>query len=748
MDPIFLVIVIALLVLAAIDLTVGVSNDAVNFLNSSIGSKAAPMWVILTLASIGVMFGALFSNGMMDIARHGVFNPEMFTFRNVMMLFLSVMITDVVLLDVYNTYGLPTSTTVSLVSGLLGSAVGVALYSISQNGGGNLVEYLNTSKVLGIFSAILVSVAVAFLSGSLIQYISRAIFSFNYQPVYRYIGFLFAGSALTAITYFVVFKGLKGSTFMTEDNIAYLNENLRQLTLYTFLGWSALLAILQYAFRVNTLKVIILAGTLALSLAFASNDLVNFIGVFMAGLSSYEAAQAFQATGGDVTNMTMETLKGSAMADWRWLGASGLIMVLALWFSKKSRTVTKTEIGLARQGEGLERFDSSPLSRSVVRMSVSINKGFQFIFPESVRKAIDKRFIPLEVEDKTVSFDLIRASVNLTLSALLISLGTSLKLPLSTTYVTFMVAMGTSLSDRAWGRESAVYRINGVLTVIGGWFITAFAAFTLALIFSSILVWGGKIAVFALLAFVVFLFIKSASVHKKRETREASAESILNNELDIIRTSTEDVKESITKMLEIYDSTIEGLTQENLKSLKTATSEAEQLYTIYKDKRTYEVVPTIQAIAETEFDIEQDYVQIVDYTYEISKALQIITKISLRHIDNNHKGLTPDQSADLHELNAHTRMMFENFLDIINNAEFETFKANLVRSREDMLDMYAKLTKKQIKRVKMGECGTRCSILFLNILNETKNITLQAINMMKAQRDIMFANKKPVENKL
>lgn len=739
MDPIFLIIVIALLILAAIDLTVGVANDAVNFLNSSIGSKVAPLWVILTVASVGVMLGSFFSSGMMEIARSGVFNPDMFTFPNVMMLFLAVMIAEVILLDLYNTFGMPTSTTVSLVSGLLGAAVAVALYSIYKNDVGQLSEYINTSKVLAIFSGILVSVGIAFFVGSVVMYVSRAIFSFNYKPVFRYVGFLWGGLALTAITYFVVFKGLKGSTFMTQEVMEYLDNNMLTAVLYTFGGWSVVLAIFQYVFRVNILRIIVLAGTLSLALAFASNDLVNFIGVFMAGLSSFETAQAFHASGGDIQTMTMESLKDPVVADWRFLVASGVIMIFSLWFSKKSRSVTKTEVGLSKQGEGgVERFDSSPLSRSLVRLALSFNKGVTSVIPERVRKAIDKRFQHVELEDNTVSFDLIRAAVNITISALLISLGTSFKLPLSTTYVTFMVAMGTSLADRAWGRESAVYRINGVFTVIGGWFITAFGAFTIALIVASLLVWVGKIAVFVLLLFVVFLFIKSAAIHKKRAKEEESTSTLLTDTNDIVKSCTLEVKEAIGKMLAIYATNIEGLTQEDLKSLKTASSEADSLHSIYKNKRTYEVVPTIQAILETELDIEQDYVQIVDYTYEITKALKQISNSSYRHIDNNHKGFSEEQTQDLNEMNALVRRMFEEFLRVLDEPVYETFKATIIKHREEILDMYAKLTKRQIKRVKAGLSGTRSSILFLNILNETKNITLQAANLMKSQRDMMF----------
>lgn len=744
MDPIFLIIVIILLVLAALDLTVGVANDAVNFLNSSIGSKVAPLWVILTVASIGVMLGTLFSSGMMEIARSGVFNPGMFTFPNIMMLFLAVMITDVILLDLFNTFGMPTSTTVSLVSGLLGAAVAVALYSIGQNDAGNLSEYINTGKVLAIFSGILISVAIAFLVGSVIMYLTRIIFSFNYHRSFKYFGAIWAGLALTSITYFAIFKGMKGSAIVSKEFMELLNNNMAMALLYAFVGWTVLMGILQHVFRINILKVIVLTGTLALALAFASNDLVNFIGVFLAGMSSYEIASGVHASGGDINTLLMEGLKNPVVADWRFLIGSGVIMVLALWFSKKSRSVTKTEVNLSRQGEGIERFSSSPLSRAVVRSAVSISKGFQMVVPAPVRAAIDKRFVPLEVEDSSVSFDLIRASVNLTIAALLISLGTSLKLPLSTTYVTFMVAMGTSLADRAWGRESAVYRINGVLTVIGGWFFTALAAFTIALLVGFFLVWGGKIAVAVMVAFVIFLFIKSAALHKKRVKNEEANATVLVSENEIVESCTQQVKESIESAMNIYQQNIEGLTSENRKLLKKISGEADELNQNYKNKRTYEVVPTIQTISLTEFDIEQEYVQIVDYTYEITKALRAITSESYRYIDNNHKGLSYEQEEDLAKLNKEVTAMYRKFIDMMEAKDYSEFDT-LIKSRESILDLFGKLTKKQIKRVKINESGTRSSILFLHILSETKIIALQSLNLMRSQKDLILLSQHKTE---
>ncbi|MDO5522499.1 MAG: inorganic phosphate transporter [Bacteroidia bacterium] len=746
MDPIYLIIVVILLGFAVLDLTVGVANDAVNFLNSSIGSKVAPLWVILTVASVGVMLGTLFSSGMMEIARSGVFHPEMFTFPNIMVLFLAVMLTDVILLDVFNSLGLPTSTTVSLVFELLGAAVAVALFSIWQANGGDLVQYINSGKALAIISGIFISIAIAFVVGSLVMFVTRTIFSFKYKKSFQYLGAIWCGFALTAMTYFIVFKGLRGSPFMVTGFLEMVEADMAKSLLITFAGWTVIMALFQFAFRINILKIIVLAGTMALALAFASNDLVNFIGVPLAGLDAYKSASAAAATGVSIDTLFMGALGGPVKADIKLLLLAGLVMVAALWFSKKAKSVTETEVNLGRQGTGLERFSSTPLSRSIVRWGVDTNKAVNKLVTASMRNKINSRFVLPEEDDSStgVSFDLIRASVNLTIAAMLISLGTSLKLPLSTTYVTFMVAMGTSLADRAWGRESAVYRITGVLTVIGGWFITAIVAFTVAGVVATILAWGGKVAVFVMVALVIFLLYKSSKFHKKRKSAEAAHALILADESGVVQTSTTEVRESIKSMLDIYHKNIKGIKDENRSLLRKSALRADILYRKYKDKRTYEVVPTIQSISLKELDIEQEYVQIVDYTYEITKALRVITSDSLLYIENNHKGFNDEQEADLEELSKNVVKLYETFIQIMDKKDYSRF-TEVTTLRDFILEMCARLTKKQIKRVKARENSTRNSILFMNILNETKNIALQSVNLMKSQRNMIQTVRKNTE---
>jgi phosphate/sulfate permease len=734
MDSIYLIIVIILLGLATLDLIVGVSNDAVNFLNSSIGSKVAPLWVIFTVASIGILFGTLFSSGMMEIARSGVFFPEKFTFPSIMVLFLAVMLTDVILLDLFNTFGLPTSTTVSLVFELLGAAVAVALFTLwTTDTGDQLGDFINSGKALAIISGIFISIAIAFIVGSIIMYISRLIFSFKYDKTFRFLGAFWGGLALTAITYFAIFKGLKGSVLVTTETLAFLESNMSTALLYTFTGWTVLMAILQHIFRVKILKIIVLAGTAALAMAFAGNDLVNFIGVFMAGFDSFKIAGEVAATGGDINTLYMGELTQPVVANIGWLLGAGVIMVLALWFSKKSRSVTETEVNLARKGEGIERFSSSPLSRSIVRSSLNFSRTIDQFTPTPVKRFFDNRFEPIAMENNA-SFDLIRASVNLTIAALLISLGTSLKLPLSTTYVTFMVAMGSSLADRAWGRESAVYRINGVLTVVAGWLLTALIAFSASLLIGLFLAWGGKIAIAVMVLLVGFLLYKSSRIHTKRKSKEAQQQKVPSSEIQLVTSCNEDVRLILDKTLSIYKSVLDGLKDEDRKTVKKAMNEAYDLYDKFRDKRTYEVVPTIEKMQMNALDLEQEYVQLVDYSYEITKSLKAVTETTFQYIDNNHTAFTKEQLDDLKTVYKILTEAFESYYQMDSEGDYSEF-SKVTAMRDIIFELYSKLNKRQIKRVKANESTTRSSILFLNLVNESKIITLQSSNLMKSHRN-------------
>ena len=734
MDSIYLIIVIILLGLAVLDLVVGVSNDAVNFLNSSIGSKVAPLWAIFAVAAVGILLGTMFSSGMMEIARSGVFYPEKFTFPSIMMLLLAVMLTDVILLDLFNTFGLPTSTTVSLVFELLGASVAVAMFTIWTTDTTDLLgDFINGGRALGIIGGIFISIAIAFVVGTLIMYISRLIFSFNYNKSFKILGALWGGIALTAITYFAIFKGLSGSVLVSEGLMTYLDNNMGSAVLYTLMGWTAIMALFQHVFKIKILKVIVLAGTAALAMAFASNDLVNFIGVFMAGFDSFQIAQGVAAAGGDVSTLYMGSLSEPVTANFAWLLGAGVIMTLALFFSKKSRSVSQTEVNLARQGEGIERFSSSPLSRSIVRGSIIFGRSVSRITPEPVKRFIDKRFEPVNIENEA-SFDLIRASVNLTVSALLISLGTSLKLPLSTTFVTFMVAMGTSLADRAWGRESAVYRINGVLTVVAGWFMTALIAFTAALLVGLFLMWGGKFAIIVMVLVVGFMLFRSGILHTKIKNKEVQQQQVLSSKDQLINSCNREVHVVMDKTISVFRRVIDSLKDENRKTIKKAMKEANDMYSRYKDKRDYEVVPTLESIQLNALDLEQEYVQIVDYSYEITKSLKAITESTFIYIENNHVAFSKEQIADLKVIYNTLSEVYSNYIKMDKSNDYSNYE-QVLNLRLAILDLNAKMTKRQIKRVKDGVSSTRNSILFLNLVNESKIVTLQSGNLMKSHRN-------------
>ena len=538
----YLAIVVIMLVLAVAGLVVGVSNDAVNFLNSALGSKAAPRYVIMTVASVGIIVGAITSSGMMEVARSGVFHPQMFTFAEVMLLFLAVMFTNVILLDLFNTLGMPTSTTVSLVFGLLGAAVGICVFKLSSGSvvtmpdgdPASMADMINTGNAMAIIGGILISVAIAFVCGTVVMYITRLIFSFRYQKKLRTVGALWCGIALTAISYFAVFKGLKGTSVIPAHAMAWMEHHTLAMLAAMVAGWSLLMSLLSLL-KINILRLTVLAGTFSLALAFAGNDLVNFIGVFVAGVDAYDVAK----TTGD-SSMLMGSLNDPVVANMLILFLSGLVMVVTLWFSKKARAVSDTEINLARQDVGVERFGSTSISRAIVRSALNVNRNYEKYTPDRIQRFVASRFVPVLNRKDKAPFDLIRATVNLTVASILISSATSLQLPLSTTYVTFMVAMGSSLSDRAWGRESAVYRITGVMAVISGWFITALGGFLIAFVVGLALIYGGTPAFIVITLLCGYMLIHSNFLKKNKESaivkeHEDTNEDIIANLRDGFR---------------------------------------------------------------------------------------------------------------------------------------------------------------------------------------------------------------------
>ena len=726
MESIFTLVVIVLAALTVANLIVGVSNDATNFLNSALGSKVAPRYVIMIVASVGMLLGSMFSSGMMEVARSGVFHPAMYTFSDVMMLFLAVMFTNIILLDLFNTFGLPTSTTVSLVFELLGSAVAVALVKIWGSSEATLGQFINATQAMGIISGILISVVVAFVFGTVIMYITRIIFSFRYHKTFNYLGAIWCGIALTAISYFAIFKGLKDTSLLSHETMQFLNDNLLVIMLGAFVGWSCIMAFVQHILHINILKITILAGTFSLALAFAGNDLVNFIGVFMAGYDSYNIAMQT----GDM-NMLMGELSNPVKTNVIILLGAGIIMTLTLWFSKKAMKVTQTELDLARQDAGMERFGSTSISRAIVRSAVNFNKKLERYVPQKIQDYVAKRFEPIHEEGEKAPFDLIRATVNLTVASLLISTATSMKLPLSTTYVTFMVAMGSSLADKAWGRESAVYRITGVLTVISGWFLTAFIAFSIAFVVALILMYGQTVAIIGMSILCIFLITQSNLLVKKKENKQADAiaAATSDNIVDICR---QEICEAMQKITYVYDQTLIGLFNEDRKLLRNMMKESEALYNAAHNRK-YEVHNTLATLTDNYISNGHYYVQVVDYVNEVTKALVHITRPSFEHIDNNHSGFSQEQIKDLKEIEEKVTVIYGMTIHMLKNNDYSKIDQTLYL-RDSLFEEFAQVIKRQIARIKSGETSTRASMLYLDIISETKTMILQSRNLLKAQK--------------
>ncbi len=729
-----LFIVITLAILAVMGIVVGVSNDAVNFLNSAFGSKAAKKNVILAIAGLGVMVGVMTSSGMMDVARSGVFYPEMFSYQEIMILFLGMMLSNIILLDIYNTLGLPTSTTVSLVFGLLGSAMALALYNIwGGTTDASLGDFINSGNALGIVSGILLSVVLAFFTGHLLMYISRFIFSFRYHKLFNRWGALWCGITVAGIIYFTVFKGLKSSGLIPAVLTEFVNENTALSLLILWAISSALLWILQRC-KVNILRVSILAGTFSLALAFAGNDLVNFIGVPYAGYDSYMIAKSLGAE-----PESMSALANPTQANFWIMCAAGLVMVITLFTSKKAMRVIETERKLSSQSEeATPNADAMPASRGIVRGARMLNDGLARITPNWLIDVINNRFEPLSEEERgDVNYDLIRATVNLTAAAILISIGTQLKLPLSTTYVVFMVSMGSSLADRAWGRESAVYRITGVMTVIMGWFVTAVGGFIIALVVTLILVYGGKIAIIVVTAVCGYMLIKSNFSKKsedKKEVEESAVskigESLKQSPEEALIAYTEHICSSMEKVTMIYDRTIVAVFKENRKVLKEMVREAEEFYYSTRQQK-YEIIPLLRDLQDSDVHTGHFYVQVVDYISETSKALLHITRPCYKHVDNNHTGLSKEQVYDLKRINDRVEDIFSDINDMLRNRSFDAMDSVLTK-RDEMFDLIDEVMQNQLRRLRDTGGSSSANMLFFNILTETKTMILHSRNIMKS----------------
>ena len=744
METLYLGIVIFLFMLAIFDLLVGVSNDAVNFMNSAVGAKVARYKTIVIVAAVGVFVGAIMSNGMMDIARHGIFQPANFSFYEIMCILLAVMVTDVVLLDVFNTLGLPTSTTVSMVFELLGGTFILAILKIigDETGLLSLGDMMNTEKALSVIMGIFLSVAIAFIAGTIVQYISRLIFSFNYKKHLSWTIGVFGGISVTALAYFVLIKGLKSAPFMSAESLAWIDENTTMLVIACFVFFTVLMQILHWC-KVNVFRIIVLLGTFSLALAFAGNDLVNFIGVPLAGFSAY-TDYAANSNGVGIHDFMMNSLMSSAKTPAIFLLASGIIMVYALATSKKAKNVIKTSVDLARQEEGDEMFGSSALARTIVRRATAINEFLVKVIPAGMRRWIDSRFNKDEVIlENGAAFDMVRASVNLVLSGLLIIIGTTMKLPLSTTYVTFIVAMGSSLADRAWGRESAVYRITGMLSVIGGWFITAFVAFTICALVTAIMFYTSFVGMFIFICVAVFLLIRSNIKYSKKEKAEQQDDIFKRmmaskDKAEVLSLLRQHVKGTLTDYIayteQAYMQVTDGFINEDLKQLKRVMNSTDEQKKMLKKRRRKEIlglrrIPIPIAIEKnTWFHLGSNSCEQMLY------CLKRICEPCKEHVDNNFNPISKDCIAEFLPIREELCQLMERTRTAIENNDYREADDILVKG-DALKNKISALRKQQMNRMQETDnASLKASMVYLNILQETQELVSIWRHLLRASR--------------
>ncbi len=744
METLYLGIVIFLFMLAVFDLLVGVSNDAVNFMNSAVGAKVAKFRTIVIIAALGVFVGAVSSNGMMDIARHGIFHPVNFSFYDLMCIFLAVMVTDVVLLDIFNTLGLPTSTTVSMVFELLGGTFVLAILKIigDETGMLSLGDMMNTEKALSVIMAIFLSVAIAFVAGTVVQYISRIIFTFNYKKHLSWTIGIFGGIAVTALGYFIVIQGLASASFMTKESMQWVFDNTPMLVGACFVVSTVLMQILHWC-RVNVFKIIVLLGTFSLALAFAGNDLVNFIGVPLAGFSSYTDYVA-NGAGVDPHNFMMDSLMASAKTPVVFLIAAGLVMVYALATSKKAQNVIKTSVDLARQEEGDEMFGSSGLARLIVRRATNFNDFMVRNIPAGMRNWINSRFNKDDVIlENGAAFDMVRASVNLVLSGLLIIIGTTMKLPLSTTYVTFIVAMGTSLADRAWSRESAVYRITGVLSVIGGWFITAFTAFTICAVVTFVMYYASFVGMFLFIVLAVFLLVRSNIKFGKKEKLE-DQDNIFKrmiqskDKAEVLALLREHVKDTLAFYVDFaeknYVKVTDGFINEDLKSLRKAMNATDEEKKMLKKRRRKEILglrrlPMTVAIEKnTWFHLGSNSCE------EMLYCLKRICEPCKEHVDNNFNPVPAEYVQEFLPMRERLCDLMERTRACILANDY-TDADKILKEGDDLKNSISSLRKQQMNHIQEADSTyLKANMVYLNILQESQELVSIWRHLLRASR--------------
>ena len=743
MESIYFIIVAFLLLLAVFDLFVGVSNDAVNFLQSAIGAKVAKFRTVLIIASMGVLIGAVMSAGMMDVARHGIMHPANYSFAEVMTIFLAVMVTDVVILDILNTLGMPTSTTVSLVFELLGVTFILALFKMNADPSLGFTDLLNSSKALSVIIAIFVSVAIAFFFGTIVMWLSRLVFTFNYTKHLRYSIAIFGGIAFTALAYFIFIKGLGGSPFIGDNIKDFIKGNTPMLLLIVFVA-STILNEILYLFHVNVFKIIVLLGTFALAMAFAGNDLVNFIGVPLAGLDSL---QDYLANGnGNYNGYMMTSLMTSAKSPLIYLLIAGIIMIVAMATSKKAQNVVKTSVDLSRQDEGDEMFGSSKVARSIVRAVQDMGNGLAQIMPKSSSKWIDKRFNKEEaIIANGAAFDEVRAAVNLVLAAMLIIIGTNYKLPLSTTYVTFMVAMGSSLADKAWSRDSAVFRVTGVLSVIGGWFVTAGVAFAACALVCTMMHFGGFPIMIAFMLLDIYLLWRSGRAYKKKQANE-SKDDVFQLMMrtrdkdivwDLLRKHVGRTQSFVTRFtIDEFNKIIDGLTGNNLKELRSVYREINNERDTLKKIRRQEflamrrIPQNIALERNTWFHVGANCNQ--QYMYCLRRMLDPIKE----HVDNNFQPMPESYLKEFENVRRQMNELMSHTEQMISTNRYDLYRETLTISDECKDDLSA-LRLRHINRMQQDSNAAqnlKISILYLNILQESQELISIMRHQLRAAR--------------
>ncbi|WP_452223989.1 anion permease [Lacinutrix chionoecetis] len=754
MDNIYLFMLIAITILAIADIVVGVSNDAINFLNSAIGSKAISMRTIMIVASLGIFIGAVFSSGMMEVARKGIFVPGQFYFDEIMYIFMAVMITDILLLDFFNTLGLPTSTTVSIVFNLLGAAVVMSLIKISgsdANTIADLEKYINTKKAIEIITGILMSVFIAFTVGAIVQWLSRLIFSFHYEGKIKNFGALFGGVALTAITYFIFLKGLKGTPYYSDWK-GYIEGNELLIIIGGFIMWTLFSYLFQKLTNKSVLIVVIAVGTFGLALAFSGNDLVNFIGVPMAAYHAFLAYNdAFLATGILPSEFSMGVLSKKVPAEPLLLFISGGIMVLTLWFSKKAKTVAETEIKLSSQGDTSEKFEPNALSRAVVKGTSYISNVMDSIIPAAIQNKINLSFQkPNESLSKVEradapAFDMIRASVNLMVAGVLIAIATSMKLPLSTTYVTFMVAMGTSFADRAWGRESAVYRVAGVLNVIGGWFGTAIGAFVASGIVVFLINWNPMVMTPILLFVTVILLYRNYTAHKESSNKTLDEDSLTTSDSSsvqgVIYESAKNISSVVKRGNKIYTNAIRGLAKQDTSLLKKNKKQVTKLSKEVDSLRD-NIFYFIKNLDESSLSASNFYINILGYLQDMTQSLEYISKVSYKHINNNHKNLKFSQIKELKEVDDALEQLFGDIKIAFDSHSFEQI-GDILSSKKEVFDLVTSKIVKQVARTRTEESSPKNTTLYFSLLLETKDLLNATMNLLEEYHDAHDSSVKP-----